>query len=206
MELFYAPGACSLATHIVAREAGLPVDLVRVDLAQKKTAAGEDYLRINGKGYVPAIRFEDGSVMTEVATLVQVLADRKPEAGLAPATGTTERYRVMEWLAFISSELHKGFAPLWYPNTTEETRVQIKERLAKRLGWLDQELAGRDHLTGPRFTVADAYLFTILNWAGMLKVDLKPFANVGAFIARVAARPKVQEALRAEGLLRDKAA
>jgi glutathione S-transferase len=206
MELFYSPGACSLAPHIVALEAGFPIALNKVDLGKKKTADGGDYLTINSKGYVPAIRFEDGEVMTEVATLVQMLADKKPEAQLAPKLGTPERYRVMEWLTFVSSELHKGFAPLWYPNTNEETKTQIKERLAKRLAWLDGELAGRDYLTGSTFTVADAYAFTILNWAGMLKVDLAPYPNVNAFIARVAARPRVQGALRAEGLLRAKAA
>ena len=206
MELFYSPGACSLAPHIVAREAGLPVDLVKVDLGGKKTADGGDYLKINAKGYVPAIRFDDGEVMTEVATLVQVLADKKPEAQLAPKLGTQERYRVMEWLTFSSAELHKGFSPLFYPTTNEETRGQIKERLAKRLAWLDEKLAGRDYLAGSTFTVADAYAFTILNWAGMVKVDLTPYPNVRSFLGRVAARPRVQEALRAEGLLRDKAA
>jgi glutathione S-transferase len=206
MELFYSPGACSLAPHIVAREAGLPIDLVKVDLGAKKTADGGDYLKVNSKGYVPALRLDDGAVMTEVATVVQILADRKPDSQLAPKLGTQERYRVMEWLTFISSELHKGFGPLWYPNTNEETKAQIKERLAKRLAWLDGALAGRDYLTGATFTVADAYAFTILNWAGILKVDLAAYRNVNAFIARVAARPKVQEALRAEGLLRDKAA
>ena len=206
MELFYSPGACSLAPHIVAREAGLPIDLVKVDLSAKKTAGGGDYLKVNSKGYVPALRLDDGAVLTEVATVVQVLADRKPETKLAPALGTSDRYRVMEWLTFISSELHKGFGPLWYPNTNEETKAQIKERLAKRLGWLDSALAGRDYLTGSTFTVADAYAFTILNWAGMLKIDLAPYQNVRAFIGRVAARPKVQEALRAEGLLRAEAA
>ena len=206
MELYYAPGACSLATHIVSREAGLPVDLVRVDTATRKTETGADYLAINGKGYVPAIRFDDGEIMTEVATLVQVLADKNPGAGLAPALGTPERYRLMEWLTFIGSELHKGFAPLWYPTMPEAVKIAIKERLAMRFAWLEQQLAGRDYLMGARFSVADAYAFTILNWAGMLNVDLASYPNIRAFTVRIAARPKVQEALRAEGLLRDKAA
>jgi glutathione S-transferase len=206
MELYYSPGACSLATHIVSREAGLPVSLVRVDLGTKKTETGADYLAINGKGYVPAIRFDDGEVMTEVATLVQVLADKNPAAGLAPALGTKERYRLMEWLTFIGSELHKGFGPLWHPETPAETKAAVKEKLATRFAWLEKQLTGRDYLVGTRFSVADAYAFTILNWAGMLNVDLAAYPNIRSFMARVGARPKVQEALRAEGLLRDKAA
>ena len=174
MELFYAPGACSLAPHIVSREAGLPLDLVKVDLGAKKTANGGDYYAVNPKGYVPAIRFADGQVMTEVATLVQYLADQKPEAGLAPAAGTPARYRLMEWLTFISSELHKGFGPLWYPNTPAETKAAAKEKLATRFAWVDKQLAGRDYLMGETFTAADAYAFTILNWAGMLAIDLTP--------------------------------
>ena len=206
MELYYSPGACSLATHIVSREAGLSVDLVRVDLATRKTEAGADYFAINGKGYVPAIRFDDGQVMTEVATLVQVLADKNPGAGLAPALGTPERYRLMEWLTFIGTELHKGFGPLWHAEAPAETKAAAKEKLAMRFAWLERQLAGRDYLMGARFSVADAYAFAILNWAGMLNVDLASYPNIRAFIARIAARPKVQEALRAEGLLRDKAA
>jgi glutathione S-transferase len=206
MELFYAPGACSLAPHIVSREAGLPLDLVKVDMGAKKTQTGEDYFAINGRGYVPAIRFDDGQVMTEVATLVQVLADRKPEAKLAPALGTPERYRLMEWLTFISSELHKGFAPLWYPKLPAETKTATLDKLTSRLSWLEKQIDGRSYLMGDQFTAADAYAFTILNWTGMLKVDLTPYPNIRAFMDRVAARPKVQEAMRAEGLLRDKAA
>ena len=206
MELFYAPGACSLAPHIVAREAGLPIDLVKVDLAKKKTASGEDFSAINPKGYVPAVRLDDGEVMTEAATLVQYLADRNPASGLAPAFGTPERYKLMEWLTFISSELHKTFAWLWYPTTPEATKDAVKAKLATRFAWLDGELQGRDYLMGKTFTAADAYAFTILNWAGMLKVDLDPYANIKGFMARVAARPQVQEALRAEGLIAPKAA
>ena len=205
MELFYSPGACSLAPHIVSREAGLPVELVKVDLAKKKTATGDDYLAINGRGYVPAIRFDDGEVMTEVAALVQVLADKNPAAGLAPALGTRERYKLMEWLTFISSELHKSYSPLFHMKSADEVAA-LKEKIAKRLTWLEEKLSGRAYLTGDHFTVADAYAFVILNWSGMLKIDLSPYPNINAFLARVAARPKVQEAMRAEGLLRDKAA
>ena len=144
--------------------------------------------------------------MTEVATLVQVLADQNPGAGLAPALGTRERYRLMEWLSFIGSELHKGFGPLWNAEAPAETKAAAKEKLAMRFAWLEQQLAGRDYLMGTRFSVADAYAFAILNWTGMLNVDLAPYPNIRALIARIAARPKVREALRAEGLLRDKAA
>ncbi len=206
MELYYAPGTCSLATHIISREAGLPVHLVKVDLGTKKTETGADYLAVNGKGYVPAIRFDDGEVMTEVTTLLQVLADKNPGAGLAPALGTMERYRLMEWLTFIGSELHKGFGPLWLREAPAETKAAAKEKLVGRIAWLDKQLAGRDYLLGTRFSVADAYAFAILNWTSMVNVDLTPYANVGAFMARIAARPKVQDALRAEGLLRDRAA
>lgn len=206
MELFYALGACSLAPHIVAREAGLPIDLVKVDLGKKKTASGEDYLAINPKGYVPAVRLDDGEVMTEAAMLVQYLADRNPSSGLAPAFGTKERYKLMEWLTFISSELHKGFGPLWYPTTPQETKDAAKAKLATRFAWVDKQLEGRSYLMGDTFTAADAYAFTILNWAGMLSVDLSAYPNIQAFMTRVAARPAVQETLRAEGLLREKAA
>ena len=148
MKLYYAPGACSLAPHIVSREADLDIDLVKVDLGARKTEAGEDYLAINPKGYVPALRLDDGQVFTEVAVLVQYLADRKPESGLAPAFGTLERYRLIEWLTFISSELHKGFGPLWNPKASDDTKQQAKERLATRLAWLDQQHAGKDFLIG----------------------------------------------------------
>ena len=206
MRPYYAPGACSLAPHIVSREAGLDLDLVKVDLGARKTEAGEDYLAINPKGYVPALRLDDGQVLTEVANLVQYLADRKPESGLAPAFGTLERYRLIEWLTFISSEVHKGFGPLWNPKGSEESKQAAKDKLATRIAWLDTQLAGKDFLMGNRFTAADAYAFTILNWAGMHAVDLQPYPNVRGFMERVAARPKVQAALRAEGLLQEKAA
>jgi glutathione S-transferase len=202
MKLYYAPGACSLAPHIVSREAGLPLELVKVDLGARKTEKGEDYLAINSKGYVPALRLDDGQVMTEVTTLVQYLADQRPQSKLAPAFGTAERYRLMEWLTFIGSEIHKAFAPLWDPKASSEAKAGIKAKLATRLKWLDRQLEGRDHLMGKQFSVADAYAFVVLNWAGMLDVDLSPYPHIRAFVDRVAARPKVQEALRAEGLLK----
>jgi glutathione S-transferase len=202
MKLYYSPGACSLAPHIVSREAGLPVELIKVDLGARKTEKGEDYLAINSKGYVPAVRLDDGQVMTEVATLLQYLADQKPQSNLIPAFGTPERYRAMEWLNFIGSEIHKGFGPLWDPKISADAKTAIKGKLASRLKWLDRELEGREYLAGKQFSVADAYAFTVLNWASMLDVDLKPYPNIRAFMERIAARPKVKEAMRAEGLLK----
>lgn len=206
MQLYYASGACSLAPHIMGHEAGLHLDLVKVDLAAKKTADGGDFYQVNGKGYVPAIRLDTGEVMTEVAAIVQYIADQKPESGLAPAAGGMERYRFQEWLTFVSSELHKGIGALFNPKLSDETKQVLKEKLAPRLAWLDKELAGRDFLTGSRFSAADAYAFTVLRWTNPLKVDLAAYPNIRAFMDRVAARPKVQEALRAEGLLQAEAA
>ena len=206
MQLYYAPGACSLAPHIVSREAGLPVELVRVDLASKKTKSGDDFYKINGKGYVPAIQLDDGEVITEVATVVQFLADQKPESGLAPPLGTRERYRLMEWLTFVSSELHKGLGALFNPKLSDDAKQTVKDKFAPRLEWLDKELANREFLTGSRFSVADAYAFTILRWAGPLKVDLSPYPNIRAYRDRIAARPKGREALQAEGLIQAQAA
>ena len=202
MDLYYSPGACSLAPHIVSREAGLPIKLVKVDLRARKTETGDDYLTINSKGYVPALRLDDGQVMTEAATVVQYLADQKPQSNLAPALGTAERYRLMEWLTFIGSEIHKGFAPLWDPKASDEAKASIKAKLATRLKWFDRQLDGRDYVMGKQFSVADAYAFAVLNWAGMLDVDLSPYPNIRAYVDRVAARPQVKEALRAEGLLK----
>lgn len=205
MKLYYAPGACSMAVHITAREAGLPVSLVKVDLRTHKTEDGTDFYSINPKGYVPAIELPDGGLLTEVAALVQYVAEQVPETGLAPAAGTPERYRFLEWLTFISSELHKGMSPLFHPMTAE-VKAATKEKLATRFAIIEKALAGRDYLTGSQFTAADAYAFTILNWTGMLSIDLQPFPAVRAFLERVAARPKVQETLRAEGLLKAAAA
>src|SRR5215207_3597495 len=157
MKLYYAPGACSLAPHIVAREAGLTLDLDKLDFATRITQGGEAFADVNPKGYVPALRLDDGSFLTEVATLVQYLADQAPQSGLAPANGTLERYRLQEWLTFISTEIHKGFGPLWNPDTPEAMREIVKANLAKRFAYLDQRLASRPFLTGERFTAADAY-------------------------------------------------
>ena len=200
MKLYYSPGACSLAPHIVLREAGLDFDLDRVALPAKTTNDGGDFLAINQKGAVPTLWLDDGEVITEAAVILQYLADQAPAKALIPAAGTKERYRVQEWLNYIASELHKGFGPLWKSNTPTEYKAAVKESLAKQFAYLDGKLAGRSYLTGDKFTVADAYLFTILNWAQFHQIDLKPYRNVSAFVARVAARPKVQETLQAEGL------
>ena len=205
MQLFYAPGACSLAPHIVAREAGLPIETVKVDLASKRTSAGDDYLEINPKGAVPALSTDDGALLTEAAVVIQYLADLTPTAGLLPAAGTFERYRALEWLNFIATELHKGFGPLWKPNTPAEYREITKELLAQRFTYLDRELADRDYLLGDGFSAVDAYAFTILGWAAYMKIDLARWSNVTAYLARIGARPKVREALVAEGLVKAEA-
>ncbi|WP_457092141.1 glutathione transferase GstA [Microvirga sp. P5_D2] len=205
MKLYYSPGACSLAPHIVAREAGLPISLEKVDLSKHLTETGENYRAINPKGYVPAMTIEDGSLLTEAAAIIQYLADQKPASGLAPAHGTTERYRLIEWITFISSEIHKGFGPLWNPATPDAMKAATKERLATRFAYLDEVLGKHPYLTGETFTVADAYLFTVVNWTNFHAIDISSFKNLAAFQARVAARPKVQEALAAEGLLKQAA-
>lgn len=201
MKLYYTPGACSMAADIALHEAGIAFTPERVDLATKKTAAGDDFTKVNPKGYVPALGLDDGSVLTEAGTVLQYIADRKPEAGLAPAAGTMERYRLMEWLNFISSEIHKGFGPLWNPKTPEEVRKGAVAQLGKRFDYVVSVLGTKPYLMGDRFTVADAYLFTVLNWTNLHKVDLAPWPALQAYMARVAARPKVQETLRAEGLM-----
>jgi glutathione S-transferase len=202
MKLYYSPGACSLAPHIVAREAGLSLDLEKVDLANRTTASGRSYLEVNPKGYVPALQVQDGTVMTEVSALIQYLADQAPQAGLIPAAGTPERYKVLEWIGFIATEIHKGFGPLWNPTTPDAVKQAAKERLFQRFAYVDQQLDGRSYLTGERFTVADAYLFVVVNWTNFHGLSLGDYKNLAAFMERVAARPKVQDALQAEGLLK----
>jgi len=203
MKLYYSPGACSLSPHIVAREAGIPIELEKVDLGAKKTASGEDYRQVNPKGYVPALRLDDGSVLTEGPAIVQYLADRKPAASLAPHAGTIERYRLQEWLGFLNSEIHKTWGALFDPKAD---RAPVIERLNQRLAYLEEALKGRPYLLPGGFSVADAYLFTLLNWAGFTRVDLAPYPALVKYAERIKARPKVQEALRAEGLLQEKAA
>ena len=201
MKLFYMPGACSLAPHIALREAGLPFDLVAVDRS-KKTSSGEDYLTINVKGSVPAVKLDDGQVLTEAAVIQQYIADKAPAKKLAPAAGTPERYRLQEWLNYIASEMHKGIGQLWNPAMPDDYKEAVKKGLAARqFAYLDKKLAGRDYLMGD-FTIADGYLFTVLNWTNFHTIDLSAFPNIVAFMKRVAARPAVQAAMTAEGLLK----
>jgi glutathione S-transferase len=202
MKLYYSPGACSLSPHIVARELGIPVELKKVNVKDKTVEDGGDYWKINARGYVPALELDNGQVLTEGPAIIQYLADQKPEAGLAPKNGTLERYRLQEWLNILTSEIHKGFSPLFKPNTPEEYKKISKDNLATRFDWLDKELAGKDYLTGKTFSVADAYLFVLLNWTKFQSIDLNRWPNLAAFHARVGARPKVQEALQFEGLLK----
>ena len=200
MKLYYSPGACSLSPHIVSREAGITVDLKKVNTKDKKIEYGGDFWKVNPKGYVPALELDNGQVLTEGPAIVQYLADQKPEMGLAPKNGTLERYKLQEWLNFITSEIHKGFSPLFRPTTPDEYKKIAKENLAGRFNWLDKELGGREYLTG-KFSVADAYLFTVLNWTKPTQIDTSKWPNLVAYMGRIAARPKVKEALKAEGLV-----
>lgn len=200
MKLYYAPGTCALAPHIVANEAGLPIELIKVDLAAKKTESGDDYLTVVPHGYVPALVLNEGEPLTEASVVVQYLADRKPESGLMPAAGDFERYRVQQALAFIATELHKSFSPFFKPGTPEETKTANREHLLRRIGYLDDRLKGRTYLTGDTFTAADAYLWTILSWAKFAELDLSGFANIQRYIAAVGERPAVQKSLKEQGL------
>ena len=200
MQLYFAPGACSLASHITAREAGLSIDLKRADTKTKKLEDGSDYFAVNPKGAVPALKLDNGQVLTEGVAIMQYLADQKPESNLAPKNGTFERYRVQEWLNYITSEVHKGFSPLWNPAADPAVKAYALDGLKKKFDWLNIQLAGKKYLTGDTFTVADAYLFTVVNWTNFLGIDLGPWPVLKEFQARVAARPKVQEAMAAEGL------
>jgi glutathione S-transferase len=202
MKLFYSPGACSLAPHIVLHESGLAFEGVLASTKTHQLADGSDYYAINPLGYVPFLVLADGRTLREGQVISQYIADQVPASGLAPAAGTWERYKLQEWLSFISSELHKGFSPLFNPATPEDYKPMVKERLLQRLTWLDGELAGKDYLMGSTFTVADAYLFTVTNWAGFVKLDIGALANLAAVRARIAARPGVQAAMKAEGLIK----
>jgi glutathione S-transferase len=206
MKLYYAPGACSLSPHIVLRESGLPFDLEQVDNKEKKTKSGQNFWDVNPKGQVPVLELDEGGRLTEGPVIVQYLADKKPGSGLAPACGTPDRYRVQEWLNFTTSELHKSFGPIFRPTTPEEYKKISKENLGKRFDWLDKQLADRQYLMGDKFTIADAYLFTVLRWSPRIEIDLGRWPNLKAYVDRVAARPKVREALQAEGLVQPAAA
>ncbi len=200
MQLYFAPGACSLASHITLREAGLPFDLKRADTKTKKLEDGADFFAVNSKGAVPALRLDDGQILTEGPVILQYLADQKPGT-LIPAAGTLQRYRVQEWLNYVTSEVHKTFSPLFNPGAGPEVKDYARAVLDKKFDWLEKQLAGKTYLTGEAFTVADAYLFTVVNWSGAVGIDLGKWPALKAFHARVAARPKVQEAMAAEGLL-----
>ncbi len=202
MKLYYAPGACSLSPHIVAREAGIDLQLEKVDLKSHGIKSENDFYKINPKGYVPALEISPGEVLTEGPAIVQYLADQKPKSGLVPPAGTLERYREQEMLGYINSEIHKAYSPLFSDETPEVTRENRKAHLRKRYKLLDDRLAGRDYLFGDKFTAADAYLFTITRWAHAVKLDLSDFKNVAAFQERVKARPAVQQAMKEEGLVK----
>ena len=200
MQLYYSPGACSLASHITLREAGLPVELKKTDTKTKKLEDGSDYLAVNSKGAVPALRLDDGQVLTEGPAILQYLADQKPESKLAPKAGTLERYRLLEWLNFITSEVHKSFSPLFNSAADAAVKQYTTQNIEKKFDWINKQLAGKQYLTGDQFTIADAYLFVVVNWSNFVGIDLGRWPALKAFQDRVAARPKVQEALAAEGL------
>lgn len=202
MKLYYAPGACSLAPHIVAHEIGITLDLEKVDTKTKAMASGGDFRDVTQKGYVPALRLDDGSILTEGPVISQYLADLHPESGLAPPAGGMPRYRVMEWLGYINSEIHKNYSPLFNPATSEETRQEKIGQLKKRYGLVEQRLATETFLAGAQYTVADIYLFVVTNWARAVKLDLSSFTHLLEFQKRVSARPAVQAALKAEGLVK----
>ena len=202
MKLFYSPGACSLSPHIVLREAGVDVALERVDLKSKKTEHGADFTTVNPKGQVPTLQLDTGEILTEGPVIVQYISDLNPAAGLTGAPGSMTRWRVLEWLNHITSELHKGFSPLFRPNTPDAYKEIARANLAAKFDALERHMAGRDYLTGATFTAADAYLFTVMNWGKFTGIDIARWPTLAAYHARVASRPKVQEALAAEGLKR----
>jgi glutathione S-transferase len=202
MKLYYSPGACSLSPHITLREAGLPVTLVKASTKTHKLDDGSDYYMLSPKGYVPLLELDNGEFLSEGPAIVQYLADQNPASGLAPAAGTLPRYRLQEWLNFITSELHKQFGPMFSPDTPAEYKTMLKDKIGKRFDWLAGELKGKDYLMGSQFTVADAYLYTILRWTDFVGLDLAKWPVLAAYKTRVEARPKVREALLAEGLVK----
>jgi glutathione S-transferase len=202
MKLYYTPGACSLSPHIVLLEAGLPYELVKVDLRAKKLENGDDYLKVNPKGQVPALALDGGELVTEGPVIVQMLADKAPGKNLAPARDSAERYKLQEWLNYITAELHKNMGPLFSPMLSDDAKAFFKDRAMGKFKYIDGRLAGHDCLMGKQFTVADAYLFVMLSWADAMKFDLSGLPNLVAYKARLAARPKVQEALVKEGLMK----
>jgi glutathione S-transferase len=202
MKLYYSPGACSLSPHIALKEAGLAFEAIPAPTKTHKLPDGTDYYTINPLGYVPLLALDDGTQLREGPAIVQYIADQVPTKNLAPANGTLARYRLQEWLTFIGTEIHKGFSPLFNPATPDEFKALTRDKLASRLKWVDGQLANKEFLMGEHFTVADGYLFTVTNWAKNTGVDLSGFANLLAWRERIAARPAVQEAMKAEGLLK----
>ena len=202
MKLYYSPGACSLSPHIVLRESGLAFEPVLASTKTHKLQDGTDYYGINPKGYVPLLELDGGERLSEGPVIVQYIADQVPDKKLAPPAGTMARYRLQEWLNFITSELHKGFSPLFNPAVPEDARPVFRKKLVERFSWVDSQLAGKSYLMGDEFSVADAYLFTVASWAPHVGVDITGLANLSAFSARMFARPAVQAAMKAEGLLK----
>lgn len=202
MKLYYSPGACSLSPHIALQEAGLAYTPVLASTKSHKLQDGTDYYTINPLGYVPVLELDNGERLREGPAIVQYIADQVPDKQLAPANGTLARYRLQEWLTFIGTELHKGFSPLFNPATPEDYKPLVRERLLQRLQWVDGQLAGKQYLMGEQFTVADGYLFTVTNWTQPTKLDISGLANLAAYRERVGARPAVQAAMKAEGLLK----
>jgi glutathione S-transferase len=200
MKLYYLAGACSMAANIALREAGLKFELVKVDRQTRRAADGLDFNEVNPKGYVPALTLDSGETLTENVAVLLYIADRNPAAKLAPAAGTLERYRLVEWLAFINSELHKSFGPLFRKDEPDDTKNYARQNIATRAGWLNSNLGSRSFLMGEQFTVADAYLFVVLGWGARVGIDLGQWPRVQGLVARVGARPHVIEALKSEGL------
>ena len=201
MKLYYAPGACSMASHIALYETGLPFEIDKYNGPANKTGSGEDFTKINPKGYVPAIKLDDGNILTEGAAILQYIADQKPDAGLAPKAGTLERYRLQEWLTFIGTEIHKSYSPLFNKDAAPEVKDYARNLLTKRLGYVESQLDNKQFLMGKRFTVADAYLFVVLSWSRHVGYDLSPFPKIKEYLAHIAVRPSVQAAMKAEGLI-----
>jgi glutathione S-transferase len=202
MKLYYSPGACSLSPHIALLEAGLPYDLVKVDLKAKKLENGDDFLKVNPKGQVPALALDSGELVTEGPVIVQMIADKAAAKNLAPARDSAGRYKLQEWLTYINSELHKNIGPMFSPVLADDAKAFFKDRATGKFKYVDGQLAGKDYLMGKQFTVADGYLFTMLRWADNMKFDLSGLSNLKAYQARVGARPMVQEALTKEGLMK----
>jgi len=201
MKLYYAPGACSLASHISLYETGLPFQIDQFIASTGKTASGEDFNQVNPKGYVPTIRLDDGSILTEGAAVLQYIADQNPASGLAPKAGTMERYHLQEWLTFIGTELHKTFSPLFSKTVSPEVKTRAHDLLTRRLGYVEAQLTNQPYLMGVLFTVADAYMFVVLKWSDRVGFDLTPFPKTRDYLARIFERPAVQAAMKAEGLI-----